>query len=294
MNPTDGEVEEYATATEVDGIRRTLDKFMKKQDERHDALEGTLDKLLLSLNKLTAQTTVPPPEDMGSNTKGKTIPITNLFKAGPSIPQNSQHINKSLNFGNYQQESQKHYYTPPHSTKAQIMSTGGPEWSTGGNNFVDLEYDFGDFPWDEQELEFFYEMANREQDTMVDHTAAFPPKQTNNNMFNPPRHIRNIPHPEGHFMQKPQAPPFSQHLLHQYRMVAKGPKLSFLEFDGSDPDGWFRKAEFFFEVVAVRIAESQNSCHVYERKSRILVEGYNLQFCYITLAPILQNAGRQI
>jgi len=33
--------------------------------------------------------------------------------------------------------------------------------------------------------------------------------------------------------------------------VAKGPKLSFPQFDGTDPDGWIRKAEKFFELLVV-------------------------------------------
>jgi hypothetical protein len=37
----------------------------------------------------------------------------------------------------------------------------------------------------------------------------------------------------------------------QHRAVAKGPKISFPEFDGSDVDGWIRKAEKYFELVRV-------------------------------------------
>ena len=33
--------------------------------------------------------------------------------------------------------------------------------------------------------------------------------------------------------------------------MAKGPKLSFPQFDGTDPDGWIRKAEKFFELLVV-------------------------------------------
>lgn len=33
--------------------------------------------------------------------------------------------------------------------------------------------------------------------------------------------------------------------------MARGPKLAFLEFDGTDLDGWIRKAEKFFEMVSV-------------------------------------------
>ena len=33
--------------------------------------------------------------------------------------------------------------------------------------------------------------------------------------------------------------------------MAKGPKLSFPQFDGTDPDGWIRKAKKFFELLVV-------------------------------------------
>ena len=36
------EIEEYATAKEVNGIRRILDSFMKKREERNDSMEKTL------------------------------------------------------------------------------------------------------------------------------------------------------------------------------------------------------------------------------------------------------------
>jgi len=37
----------------------------------------------------------------------------------------------------------------------------------------------------------------------------------------------------------------------QHKVVAKGPKLAFPEFEGTDPYGWIRKVEKFFELVAV-------------------------------------------
>jgi hypothetical protein len=44
---------------------------------------------------------------------------------------------------------------------------------------------------------------------------------------------------------------FTNQLQFQHKAVAKGPKLSFPEFDGTDPDGWIRKAEKYFELVGV-------------------------------------------
>jgi hypothetical protein len=40
-------------------------------------------------------------------------------------------------------------------------------------------------------------------------------------------------------------------LQFQHKAVAKGPKLTFIEFDGFDPDGWIRKSEKYFEMVGV-------------------------------------------
>jgi hypothetical protein len=129
---TDGEVDEYATADEVGGISRTLDKFMKKQDELHDALEGTLDKLLLSLNKMTAQNPVPH-EDMGSNVKGKNTAAPHSVKPGSSTPPISTHVNKSVKYGDPPPGDHRKFYTPPSSPKANIIFSEGPDWSTMGN-----------------------------------------------------------------------------------------------------------------------------------------------------------------
>ena len=59
--------EQYATAVEVDGIRRTLDAFMKKQDANNESMKKSLDDVLNSLSKLTTFSV----EDKGSNFKGK-------------------------------------------------------------------------------------------------------------------------------------------------------------------------------------------------------------------------------
>jgi len=52
----------------------------------------------------------------------------------------------------------------------------------------------------------------------------------------------------------------------QHKAVAKGPKLSFPKFDGSDPDGWIRKAEKYFEMVGVPNEESENFCVIHQWK----------------------------
>jgi len=50
------EEEQYATVVEVDGIRRTLDTFMKRQEASNDAMKRGLDDVLLTLSKLSTTT----------------------------------------------------------------------------------------------------------------------------------------------------------------------------------------------------------------------------------------------
>ena len=115
------EVEEYATADEVDGIRRTLDSFMKKQEKHNDKMSSTLDKLLVTIDKLAV-------EDKGSSFKGKK-------------PQETSH-----------------FYSHPHSTHAHFDAPEEVDWSHHDNVFV--EYELDDCPWNAEELEKFYEFAN--------------------------------------------------------------------------------------------------------------------------------------
>ena len=116
------------------------------------------------------------------------------------------------------------------------MSTTNPE-------MVYIDYDLHDCPWSDLELEAFYELANRDM-TPLQHTSAqIPQKQAQPFLSTPataPYHTVN-----------PIQQPFQSHLQFQQKMVAKGPKLSFPEFEGLDLDGWIRKAEKFFELVAV-------------------------------------------
>lgn len=50
-----------------------------------------------------------------------------------------------------------------------------------------------------------------------------------------------------------QRPPQNYHaqLYNQHKAVARGPKLTFPEFNGVDADGWIRKAKKYFEMVGV-------------------------------------------
>ena len=73
--------EQYATAVEVDGIRRTLDAFMKKQDASNESMKKSLDDVLNSLSKLTTFTV----EDKGCNFKGKKPQKSKTWFYPPSL-----------------------------------------------------------------------------------------------------------------------------------------------------------------------------------------------------------------
>lgn len=219
----------------MDGIRRTLDSFMKKQDAHNDTLGSTLDKFRASLEK-TCKVGIPQVEDMGSNMKGK---HTNPH-AKPANP--VRHTHKSTHFGQHMYGDNMQYYTPSDTGKAQFMYNTGVEWSTMGHASGHQDVDWGDCPWDEQELEVFYELANQDQ--------GFQPEIPNQQGHNAPFQHQNrnkpiAPQDQTQFA-RPSPNTFAHQLHHQQRAVARGSKLSFPEFDGSDPDGWIRKAEFFF------------------------------------------------
>jgi hypothetical protein len=88
----------YATAHEVDAIRRTLDKLMKKQYAFNSTMENSLGKLVASVDKLTTKVGVQAPEDMGSNVKGKHTAIGQQGTKPPFVPQHTIHVNKSNSF----------------------------------------------------------------------------------------------------------------------------------------------------------------------------------------------------
>jgi len=155
--PTDdGEVEEYATAVEVNGIRRTLDAFMLKQEERNTSMESTLDKILGKIDKLSTRAGVPFAEDMGSNVKGKPTAQTDPRHSVPIHAKPVHHTNKSIHFGPTPQTNSRHFYTPPDSTRAQFITGTESEWTTRAIDSGQIDYDLIDCPWDDQELEVFF------------------------------------------------------------------------------------------------------------------------------------------
>jgi hypothetical protein len=101
---------------------------------------------------------------------------------------------------------------------------------SGKPQYTEVDYRWEDCPWTPEEIEAFNPF----------------PTYTPNPMHQPQQHI--------HYSRtsrdfQPEA--FTHQLQFQHKAVAKGPKLSFPEFDGTDPDGWIRKAEKYFELVGV-------------------------------------------
>ena len=135
----------------------------------------------------------------------------------------------------------------PRPDHTHIPSTYGqdhhPEDINGmHHDTVFVEYDMEDCPWTFEEMEKIYECA-----TVPSHGPTPPPATHHTNrqqhhQVQPPQAHQVFFHPE---------PQFQTQLHVQHRAVAKGPKLSFPEFDGSDVDGWIRKAKKYFELVRV-------------------------------------------
>jgi len=203
---------------------------MKTQEERNTALEHSLDKILGKIEKLSLQEEPPIAEDKGSNVKGK--PIT--------------HIHKSTHFRPPHQQGSRYFYIPPDSTKAQFFTGSEHGETTRDQDMRETEYDLHDCPWSEMELAVFYEAANRDQNNTLPPSALYTHK---------PPHLAVHTVPTQQMDYQPQINHrqhhFASQMQFQQKVVAKEPKLTFPEFDGTDPDGWIRKSKKFFELAAV-------------------------------------------
>jgi hypothetical protein len=120
------------------------------------------------------------------------------------------------------------------------MSTTTPE-------MFPVDYDLHDCPWTELELQAFYELANRDIPPLHTHTAPLPQKQQHHLLTNQDTQLHTVPAPH----LNPVHQHFHSQMQFKHKVVVKGPKLAFPEFEGTDPDGWIRKAEKFFELVVV-------------------------------------------
>ncbi|XP_072147223.1 uncharacterized protein [Setaria viridis] len=142
-----------------------------------------------------------------------------------------------------------HQYTdtPPPEIPVQVHQRDLSPWSVKVPAAIEE-----DCPWTAQELEKFYAKANTNSGPDQTQLAyeAFLAKQQANQYHHLNQHVI---HPNPTMAQQPYHNnlDFHQQLHHEQKLIAKGPKLSFPAFDGSDPDGWIRKAEKYFELVGV-------------------------------------------
>ena len=86
-----------------------------------------------------------------------------------------------------------------------------------------------DCPWSDAELEIFYELANRDQDQFLDPPVPLPPKHQQQPMgqFTPTQPVDYQP------TFNPRHHNFTSQMQFKQKVVAKGPKLSLPEFDGT-------------------------------------------------------------
>ena len=103
---------QYATATEVDGIHRILDKFMKAREEHNQRMQFNVDKILQNINSSPELQRPNPLEDKGSNFKGK----NQTANQGQQHPHTSK-IHKSQHFDQGNQYP-NFYCQPPPQTRA--------------------------------------------------------------------------------------------------------------------------------------------------------------------------------
>jgi predicted ATP-dependent protease len=169
---------EFTTTIEVNGIRNTLDQFMKKEEKFDDTLQQSLDKIL---NKLSGAPQTQEPinlEDIGSSTKAKdtsTIPqAQNPQNMGPtskpqqkSDAQKMSEIYKSQEVSILANPSHQRYYTPPvlrarmmqqqaESSAMGVLKAGVSKYWPFGTHFgemdfteeVDLDEDWQERPWE--------------------------------------------------------------------------------------------------------------------------------------------------
>jgi hypothetical protein len=141
-------------------------------------------------------------------------------------------------------------YTPDHHQHKKVVPQG--------HSCHEVDYLWDDCPWTLQEIEAFNPFPSPPLD------PPNPPKMTFQT-FNPLRitSAQTKPHPPlpnahtYHQFTSQNTPntfhqpnPFHNQLQF-HKAIAKGPKLSFPEFEGIDPDGWIIKAEKYFELVGV-------------------------------------------
>jgi hypothetical protein len=142
----------YATAVEVDGLRR-LTEFMKDQEAQNKSINSSLEKLLKLAEDSGAKLQDPLPEDKGSNTKGKNA------NASYQIPRHRRQeyyrgdpsVHKKVNFAP-SSSTMTHKPSTPHPSQYQAGSQDGQfeedEYTEYGETpYFDLEQDWNEHPW---------------------------------------------------------------------------------------------------------------------------------------------------
>lgn len=241
----------YATAVEVDAIRRTVDQLIKKHDQTTSELQANMDKILLFMQSTQIQQQQLP-EDKGSTMKGKDqSPHTPVVQQHP----HTSNPHPSLQVRPEAQPPPKQFVGQPYTEKPQFLypdsmrnsrlgyyhQQSNPYWHTqtqyGGVEYYDTEtYDpdqeWEQHPWNINDQEEPFRPKFHHEPYMRDN--AYGGYQRERNFHT--NHNQN-----NHQYQ----------LQQQHRAVARGPKLYFPEFSGEDTDGWIRKAEKYFEMVGV-------------------------------------------
>jgi hypothetical protein len=122
---------EFASALEVNGIRNTLDQFMKKQDLFNDAFQKGLDKIL---SKLGEDSNLVHVEDIGSSTKAKETADNHQVNKPqqPPDPQNFLTYTSLNDPPTPMATTHPRYYTPPPVLRARMIQQQQAEISTVG------------------------------------------------------------------------------------------------------------------------------------------------------------------
>jgi hypothetical protein len=256
---------EFAIVVEVNGIRNTLDQFMKKQDLFNDAFQKGLDKIL---SKLGEDPNLVQVEDISSSTKAKEIADHHQVNKPqqPPDPPKLTDMYKSQRPPTPMATAQPRYYTPPPVLRARMIQQQQADTSTMGvvkgsdPKFWPTNTQLRDMTYEDEEYEpeeEYHTHPFHSDEEFENLTQAFL-KQDQKHMKDPPKeahkpsvHMGTEEMRPNRFMPYQQHATYSMQLQQQQKHVSRGPKLIFPEFNGTDVDGWIRKPEKYYELVGV-------------------------------------------
>lgn len=251
---------QFATADEVDGIRRTLDMFMKKQEVTNQKLQTGIGQILALINNPPVQHQTTLPEDKGSTIKGKNIQFHSVQQPlGPVYvkqfakdPGNQLEANKM--FMPQSHTFAKHNTPPEIATMTQFQTHQQHQEYNEGQAYGKVYYCEGTF---DPELDWQQHPWNIGEEEEQQFQQQQIPNQPRTNGYNQHQYDRRrqptFHNQQGQMFDQPQS--YYVQMQHQHRNVAKGPKLHFPEFIGENSDGWIRKAEKYFEMVGVPVED---------------------------------------